>query len=159
MCILSQIYFYSSLSSINVGGLGGCSRQCHEEILLRSCDFHCTGCEGALAAVHSADQHVIEACYQQHPAGWPCSLLLVWPATDPYTIWSHCLSSTFTTLRPEHFLTINKTYTNKYYLLNWVNFICDNSTPGRGITVRIVPNYIIQISLSDILDWEICFDI
>ena len=65
------IYFYSSLSSINVSGLGGCSSQFHEEMLPRSCDFqcdHCTGCEGALAAVHSADEHVVEAGYQHDRA-------------------------------------------------------------------------------------------
>ena len=43
--------------------LGGCSSQCYEEILPQSCDPQYDqgiGCGGALAAIHSADEHVVQ---------------------------------------------------------------------------------------------------
>jgi len=69
---LSQIYvtvlcyhlFRRSLSSINVDGLGGCFSRCHEQSLPQSRDpqnDQRTTCEGVLVAVHSADEHVVEA--------------------------------------------------------------------------------------------------
>ena len=42
-----------------------------------------TSCEVALTAVHSTDEHIVEASCQQHPAGWPWSLLSVPVETIP----------------------------------------------------------------------------
>jgi len=66
-----QIHVLNS-DTINVSGLDGCSSRCHEEILQQHCDLQYdqgTGCEVVLADIHSADEYVVQAGWQQHPAG------------------------------------------------------------------------------------------